>query len=305
LLKYVLKRVIYGILTIWIVATATFILMRLVPGGPFLSEKAPTAAVTKALEAKYGMDKPIFQQYTTYIRDALHGDFGPSIKQRGRTVSDIISSKFPVSARLGLMAVGFALLIGVPLGSLAAFNRGKAIDRTIIVICSAGVAIPSFVICTLLMYIFAVRLQLLPMIGLDTPLSYIMPVFALALLPTSYVARLTRSSLLDVMEQDYIRTAKAKGVPLIMRIFKHALRNAIIPVITYIGPLLAYLVTGSMVVEKILTIPGLGGQYVSSIIQRDYPMIMGTTIFLAVILIFMNLLVDILYKIIDPRIKFR
>ncbi|MCL2323559.1 MAG: ABC transporter permease [Oscillospiraceae bacterium] len=305
MLKYVLKRVIYGILTIWIVATATFILMRLVPGGPFLSEKAPTAAVTKALEAKYGMDKPIFQQYTTYIRDALHGDFGPSIKQRGRTVSDIISSKFPVSARLGLMAVGFALLIGVPLGSLAAFNRGKAIDRTIIVICSAGVAIPSFVICTLLMYIFAVRLQLLPMIGLDTPLSYIMPVFALALLPTSYVARLTRSSLLDVMEQDYIRTAKAKGVPLIMRIFKHALRNAIIPVITYIGPLLAYLVTGSMVVEKILTIPGLGGQYVSSIIQRDYPMIMGTTIFLAVILIFMNLLVDILYKIIDPRIKFR
>jgi oligopeptide transport system permease protein len=203
------------------------------------------------------------------------------------------------------MAVGFALVIGVPLGSLAAFNRGKAVDRTIIVICSGGVAIPSFVICTVLMYIFGVRLGWLPTIGLNSSLSYIMPVFALALLPASYVARLTRSSLLDVMEQDYIRTAKAKGVPLIMRIFKHALRNAIIPVITYIGPLLAYLVTGSMVVEKILTIPGLGGEFISSIINRDYPMIMGTTIFLAAILISMNLLVDVLYKFIDPRIQLR
>jgi len=305
LLKYVFRRVIYGILTVWMVATLTFILMRFVPGGPFLSEKAPSASVTQALEKKYGMDKPIFEQYTTYISDALHGDFGPSIKQRGRTVSEIISAKFPVSARLGLMAVGLALLVGIPLGCLAAFNRGKAADRIVIVLCSGGVAIPNFVICTLLMYIFGVRLRWLPQIGLRTPLSYIIPIFALSLLPSSYVARLTRSSLLDVMEQDYIRTAKAKGVPQIVRIFKHALRNAIIPVITYIGPLLAYLVTGSMVVEKILTIPGLGGEFVSSIIKRDYPMIMGTTIFLAVILILMNLIVDVLYKIIDPRIQLR
>ena len=305
MLKYVLRRVIYGILTVWMVATLTFILMRLVPGGPFLAEKAPSAAVTKALEKKYGMDKPIFQQYITYISDALHGDFGPSIKQRGRTVSEIIFTKFPISARLGLTAVGLALLIGIPLGCLAAFNRGKAADQIVIVLCSGGVAIPSFVICTILMYIFGVRLGLLPLIGLRTHQSYIIPVFALALLPTSYVARLTRSSLLDVMEQDYIRTAKAKGVPQIVRIFKHALRNAIIPVITYIGPLLAYLVTGSMVVEKILTIPGLGGEFISSIVKRDYPMIMGTTIFLAALLIFMNLLVDVLYKIIDPRIQLR
>lgn len=305
LLKYILRRVLYGILTLWMVATLTFVLMRLVPGGPFLSEKAASPAVTKALEAKYGMDKPIFQQYTTYIKDALRGDFGPSIKQRGRTVSEIISTKFPVSGRLGVMAVGLALFIGVPFGCLAAFNRGKAIDRVVILVCSGGVAIPSFVTCTVLMYIFGVNLKWLPLIGLNTPLSYIMPVFALALLPTSYVARLTRSSLLDVMEQDYIRTAKAKGVPQTLRIFKHALRNAIIPVITYLGPLLAYLVTGSMVIEKILTIPGLGGEFVSAIIKRDYPMIMGTTIFLAVMLIFMNIIVDILYKIIDPRIQLR
>lgn len=303
MIKYIIKRVLLGALTLFIVATATFILMRMVPGGPFLGEKAISPAVTKALEQKYGLDKPLFQQYLTYMGDALKGDFGPSLRQRGRQVSDIISAKFPVSAQLGVMAIVVALVVGVPMGCLAAYKRGKIVDRIISVICATGVAIPSFVTCTVLMYFFGVRWGLLPLLGLNEPRSYIIPVFALALLPTAYVARLMRSSLLDVMEQDYMRTAKAKGVSEGKRIFKHALRNGIIPVVTYLGPLLAFLVTGSMVVEKLLTIPGLGGEFISSILNRDYTMIMGTTIFLAALLISMNIVVDILYKIIDPRIQ--
>lgn len=305
MVKYVVKRLLYGVLTLFIVATATFFLMRMVPGGPFLSEKAASPAVTKALEKKYGLDKPLLEQYSTYMREALRGDFGPSLKQRGRTVSGIISTKFPVSARLGLLAVAIALCVGVPVGMLAASKRGTAIDKTISVFCSAGVAIPSFVTCTVLMYFLGVRLGWLPTLGLTSIKHYIIPVFALSMLPTSYVARLTRSSMLDVMEQDYMRTAKAKGVPKMKRLFKHALRNGIIPVITYLGPLLAFLVTGSMVVEKLLTIPGLGGEFISSIINRDYPLIMGTTIFLAALLIGVNILVDILYKLVDHRIQLK
>lgn len=301
--KYIIKRILYGILTLFIVATVTFFLMKLVPGGPFLSEKAPSKQVVAALEKKYGLDKPLLQQYLTYMGDALKGDFGPSIKQRGRTVSGIIADKFPVSAKLGVMAIGTALLVGVPLGCLAALRRGKFVDRVISVICAGGVAIPSFVTCTVLMYIFGVTLKWLPLVGLSGWSSYIMPVFALALLPTSYVARLTRSSMLDVLEQDYMRTAKAKGVSRFKQVAKHALRNAITPVVTYVGPMLAFLVVGSMVVEKILTIPGLGGTFIGAIINRDYPVIMGTTIFLAALIIGINIIVDILYKVIDPRVQ--
>lgn len=305
MIQFILKRLLLGLLTLFIVATATFWMMRMVPGGPFLSEKAPSKETLAALEEKYGLDKPLFEQYTTYMGGVLRGDFGPSLKQRGRTVMGIITDKFPVSAQLGGLAVLTALVVGVPLGSLAALQRGKLIDRIISVICAAGVSIPSFVTTTVLMYWLGVRLRLLPILGLSGWSSYIIPVFALALLPTSYVARLTRSSMLDVMGQDYIRTARAKGVSQGKRVFKHALRNAIIPVITYIGPLMAFLVTGNMVVEKILTIPGLGGSFYSSIIQRDYPLIMGTTIFLAALLIFMSVLVDVLYMIVDPRIKLK
>jgi oligopeptide transport system permease protein len=305
LLKYVIKRILYGVLTLFIVATATFTLMKMVPGGPFLSEKAASPAVTKALEEKYGLDKPFFEQYTTYMGGALHGDFGPSLKQRGRDVIDIISSKAVVSAKLGVLAVCIALVVGVPLGCLAAFKRGKLPDRIVSIICSAGVAIPSFVTCTVLMYFLGVRWPILPTIGLNSLPSYLIPSFALSLLPTSYVARLTRSSMLDVMEQDYIRTARAKGVSQTKRIFKHALRNAIIPVVTYIGPLLAFLVTGNMVVEKLLTIPGLGLEFISCILNRDYPLIMGTTIFLSALLIGVNVIVDVVYKLIDPRIQLK
>ena len=305
MLKYILKRILLAIVTIWAVATLTFFLMNMVPGGPFLSEKAISPQATAALEAIYGLDKPLWQQYLTYMAGASHGDFGDSLKQRGRTVMDIITMKFPVSARVGGVSVLVALLLGVPLGCIAALKRGKFLDNLISVVSTCGIAVPSFVICTLLLYFFGVRLQILPTMGLTSWKHYVMPVMALAFYPTAYIMRLMRSSMLDVLGQDYMRTAKAKGLAGGKILFKHALRNAILPVITYVGPLLAYTVTGSFVVEKIFTIPGLGGEFISAINGRDYTLIMGTTIFLATLIILMNVVVDIVYKIVDPRIKLK
>lgn len=279
--KYILKRAIMSLITAFLVATLTFFVMNMVPGGPFLSEKAVTPQAQAAMEAKYGLDKPLFQQYTTYMTGILKGDFGLSIKKRGRTVSQIIGTKFPVSAKVGGLALILAVCTGIPLGAVAAFNRGKFIDNLLVVLSTAGIAIPSFLSSTILIYIFTSKLKWLPSLGLKDAQSYIMPVVALALYPTFYMARLMRSSMLDVMGQDYMRTAKAKGVTTFKAIFKHALRNAILPVITYLGPLLAALMTGSFIIEKIFNIPGLGSEFVSSITSRDYPMIMGTTIFLA------------------------
>ena len=301
--KYIIKRIGLAIVTIWAVATITFFLMNLVPGGPFLSEKAVSPKAMAALEAKYGLDKPLFEQYITYLTDALHGDFGDSLKQRGRTVTSIIVTKFPVSARVGGVAVLVALLLGIPLGCIAAMHRGKFLDNLISVISTCGIAVPSFVICTVLMYFLGVHLKILPPYGLTSWKHYVMPVMALSFYPMAYIMRLMRSSMLDVLGQDYMRTCKAKGVSQAVSIFKHALRNAILPVITYVGPMLAYTLTGSFVVEKIFTIPGLGGEFIGSISSCDYTVIMGTTIFLATLLIVMNVIVDIIYKIVDPRIK--
>lgn len=305
MLKYIAKRVGLAIVTIWAVATITFFLMNMVPGGPFLSEKAISPQATAALEAKYGLDKPMFQRYLTYMSDALHGDFGDSLKQRGRTVTSIILMKFPVSARVGGCAVLCSLLIGIPLGCLAALKRGKFLDSLISVVATCGIAVPSFVICTLLLYFLGVRFRLLPTMGINSWQNYVMPVMALSFYPTAYIMRLMRSSMLDVLGQDYMRTAKAKGVAGFMILFKHALRNAILPVVTYVGPLLAYTVTGSFVVEKIFVIPGLGGEFITAITGRDYTLIMGTTIFLAALIITMNVVVDIVYKLVDPRIKLK
>ena len=303
--KYIVKRIAMGILSVFIVATLTFFLMNLVPGGPFVAEKSISKAAQEALEAKFGLDKPLLQRYTTYMTDFLQGDMGFSLRQRGRTVSDIIFSKFPVSARLAGIAVVVALCVGIPLGCVSAYNRGKLPDNFIIVLGTCGIAIPSFISSVLLLYTFGSWLQLLPTMGLNDAASYIMPVTALAIYPTAYITRLMRSSLLDVMGQDYIRTAKAKGLSSFMTLFKHALCNALLPVIAYVGPMLASLMTGSFVVEKIFTIPGLGREFVSSITNRDYTMIMGTTIILAALVIAANVLVDILYKVIDPRIKLK
>jgi len=305
MLKYIAKRIGLAVVTIWAVATITFFLMNLVPGGPFLSEKAISPQATAALEAKFGLDKPLFQQYLTYMGDALRADFGDSLKQRGWTVTDLILSRFPVSARLGGVSVLVSLLLGIPLGCIAALKRGKFLDSLISVIATCGIAVPSFVICTLLLYVFGVNLQILPTMGLTTWQHYVMPVMALSFYPTAYIMRLMRSSMLDVLGQDYMRTARAKGVSGFLILFKHALRNAILPVITYVGPMLAYTVTGSFVVEKIFTIPGLGGEFIRAINGRDYTLIMGTKIFLATLIIVMNVVVDIVYKIVDPRIKLK
>ena len=301
--RYVGKRLWMALLTIFIVASVTFFAMNLVPGGPFTSEKALSPEAQAALEEKYGLDKPLFEQYVRYLKNVLSGDFGESIKQRGRSVLSIIMSKFPVSATLGGLAVVFALAIGIPLGILAATKRGTWIDYTILIAATGGIAIPSFVVCSLLLYFFGVKFQMLPTYGLENFWNYVMPVTALAFYPAAYVTRLIRNSMMDVLGQDYMRTAKAKGVSPRMLLFKHALRNAILPVVTYVGPLLAYTITGSFIVEKIFTIPGLGGEFVGAVTGRDYPVIMGTTIFLATLLILMNVLVDIVYKWIDPRIK--
>ena len=303
--KYAIKRIFLGLLTLFIVATLTFFLMNAVPGGPFVAEKSISPAAQAALEAKYNLDKPILERYGIYMSDLLHGDMGPSLKQRGRDVSTIISTKFPVSARLALWAVAVAVCVGIPIGCLAAYHRGKWADNAIIFFATCGIAVPGFVICTLLLYVFGVKLQWLPTLGLKRAQSYIMPVVALAAYPTSYIMRLMRSSMLDVLGQDYMRTAKAKGLSQKVSLFKHALRNAILPVITYVGPMLAYTLTGSFVTEKIFTIPGLGGEFIKAINGRDYTMIMGTTIFLATIMIVMNVIVDIVYKLVDPRIKLK
>ena len=303
--KYIIKRLVMAILTVLIVATLTFFLMNAVPGGPYEAEKSISPQAKAALEAKFGLDQPLFTQYLTYMKNIFHGDFGPSLKQRGREVIDIILTKFPVSAKVGGFSVLMALIVGIPVGCIAALNRGKASDSTIIVIATIGIAVPSFVVCSLSMYIFGVKLGWLPTVGLTTWENYIMPVFALSFYPTAYIVRLMRSSMLDVLGQDYMRTARAKGVSQTVSLFKHALRNAILPIVTYVGPMMAYTLTGSFIVEKVFTIPGLGGEFVSSISNRDYMMIMGTTIFLATLMVFINVLVDIVYKIIDPRINLK
>lgn len=303
--RYIVKRVFLAVVTIWLVATITFFLMFMVPGGPFLAEKSPSPATLEALNRKYGLDQPVIVQYKNYMLNLLKGELGESIKQRGRTVGDIISRGFKVSARVGGISILVSVLIGVPLGCVAALNRGKWLDNLIMVVATFGIAVPSFVISTVLMMVFSIKLDLLPTYGLTSWQHYIMPVIALSFYPTAYISRLMRTSMLDVLGQDYMRTAKAKGLSQFKMLFKHALRNAILPVVTYLGPLIAYTLTGSFVVEKIFTIPGLGNEFISSITGRDYTMIMGTTIFLASLVIIMNLVVDIAYKIIDPRIKLK
>lgn len=301
--KYVLKRIMMAIFTIFVAATITFFLMKLVPGSPFASEKSNEIA-QQALNEKYGLDKPVLVQYKIYLQQLLQGDLGVSYKlQKNVPVAKIIADSFPISAKIGAMAIGFALSIGIPLGCLSALKRGKWEDSVIRVVSTLGIAVPSFVIATGSMLIFAIEFKLLPTYGLDTPASYILPVFTLGFYPMCYVTRLVRSSMLDSLGQDYIRTARAKGMSEFVVTFKHALKNSLIPVITYLGPLVAFTLTGGFVVEKVFNIPGLGRYFIKAIDARDYNLIMGTTVFLASFIIIMNLICDILYKLVDPRIK--
>ncbi len=301
---YIIKRILLAILTVWIVMTITFFVMHLVPGGPFASEKAVSPAVQAALEAKYGLDKPLMEQYWSYIVDIVTKfDFGPSLKQRGRMVIDVMTDGLKTSFKLGIRAALWATIAGVVLGAVAALKRNTIVDRVIMVISTAFVSMPSFIMGSLLLLIFAVTLKWLPANG-ETSKGLILPIITLGLSPMAHIIRLTRSSMLDVLGQDYVRTAKAKGVAPWRIIFGHSLKNALIPVITYVGPMLAYIVTGSLVVEQIFAVPGIGRAFVQSIINRDYPLIMGTTIMLSSLIVIMNLLSDILYKVVDPRIDF-
>ena len=302
-LVYILKRIGLAILTVWVVITVTFFVMRIVPGGPFLSEKAVSPAAQAALEAKYGLDKPLMEQYWTYLKDIVTKfDFGPSLKQRGRDVIDIIGDGMKISAKLGLIAAFIALAVGIVLGAVAALRRNKLIDKFIMVVTTAFVSMPSFIMGSLLLVVFAIKLAVLPANG-STAQGLVLPIVTLSLYPMAYITRLTRSSMLDVLGQDYIRTAKAKGVSGVKIIFGHALKNSLIPVITYFDSMLAYIVTGSLVVEQIFAVPGIGRAFVNSITNRDYPLIMGTTIVLACLIVVMNLVSDILYKVADPRIN--
>jgi len=302
---YILKRFIAGILSLLVLITVTFFLMHAIPGGPFSpsQEKKVPASVLKRIEAMYGLDKPPHEQYFNYLKNLLQGNFGISFKIEDMTVNELIDNGFPVSARIGLVAIIFSLGIGVPLGIMSAVKRGRWMDWFSMVFATIGISVPSFVLTVLLMYLFCVKFHLLPVFGLDTWKHYVLPVTGLAVGPISYIARLMRSSMLEIMRQDFINTTRSKGVSEFIVITRHALRNSVIPVVTYLGPLIAGLLTGSFVVERLFSIPGIGRYYISSIGDRDYSVILGMTIFFGVFIVISNFVVDILCVIIDPRIK--
>ena len=279
MLKYTIKRIFLAVITLFLICFITFFAMNAVPGGTFNGEKAKSAEVLRVLNARYGLDQPVLVQFKNYMVNLLHGDFGISLTT-GRDIGKTISESFVVSARIGGIAVIIALIFGIILGSVAALNRNKWPDRVIIFFVTLFTAMPSFVLGSFLLLVFCIQLKIVPVWSTNNP-NYVLPVIALSLSPMAYITRLTKTSMLDVLGQDYVRTARAKGVSPWKIIFVHSLRNALIPVITYVGPLTASILTGSLVVETIFTIGGLGSKFVDSITKRDYTMIMGTTIFLA------------------------
>lgn len=304
MVRYMAQRVLYGLLTIWIVATLTFTMMHALPGDPFTSEKALPPAVLANMKAKFGLDKPVWEQYAIHMKNVATWDLGPSFRQTGRSVNEVISNGFPVSAQIGLMALGTALVLGVIAGTIAALNRNSWPDHLITVLSTLGISQPSFIVATLLQYFLAMKLKLFPVALWGDGLEFaVLPVMALSFFPFSYFARLVRSSMLEVLSQDYMRTARAKGLSKLVIITKHGLRNALLSVITVLGPMAAGILTGSLVVEKIFALPGMGGDFVASIFNRDYTVIMGFTIFYAVLIVGFTILVDIAYTLVDPRIK--
>lgn len=302
MLKYIVKRILLALLTILIICMITFFVMHAVPGGPFNREKALSQSTIDALNARYGLDKPLWSQFVSYMKNLLKGDFGVSLKN-GREIRDIFAESFPISARLGLTAMAFALILGLIFGSWAAIMRNKLPDRLIVFFSTLLTAVPSFVLATLLLLVFSIKLGWVP-VWSATETHYLLPVMALTAYPMAYTTRLAKTSMLDALSQDYVRTARAKGVPKWKVIFKHALKNSLIPVITYAGPQIAYIITGSMVVETVFTVGGIGTKFVSAINNRDYTLIMATTIFLATLMVIATMICDILYKLVDPRIKF-
>ncbi len=304
--QYIIRRLLWLIPVLFFISVVTFALLRAVPGGPFDREKPMPPEVRANLEHYYGLDKPLPQQYLSWVaRIVLHFDFGPSYSSRSRTVNDIFAAHLPVSAQLGVLAILLALLIGLPLGILAALKQNTIWDYLGMGIAVFGVSVPNIVLAPLLILIFALTLGWLPVAGWGTPEKMILPVVALGMRESAIIARLTRASMLQVIREDYIRTARAKGLAERVVMVRHALKNAFIPVATVLGPMFAALTTGTFVVERIFAIPGLGKYFVTSITNRDYPVVMGTILLYAVFLVLANLAVDITYAFLDPRIRYK
>ena len=301
--KYLLKRIGYIIVSLFFIVTITFFLMQAAPGGPFTSERKLPPAIEQQLNETYGLNDPLYKQYFDYLINVAQWDFGPSFKYIGQSVNDIISRSFPYSLVLGLEAIFLALSIGVLLGVIAAVKHNKFGDYTAMVIAVLGISVPSFIMATILQYIFSMKMGVLPVAKFNSFAHTILPAIALATTPLAFIARLMRSSMLDVLNSDYIKTAKSKGLSQRVVTYKHALRNAIMPVVSYMGPLVVGVLTGSFVIEKIFAIPGLGNEFVVSVTNRDYTVIMGTTVFFSILLLVSILIVDLIYGLIDPRIK--
>ena len=303
--KYVLKRVLIGFVTLFVLGSATFFLMKATPGSPVNGERFKSKEAQELAIIRYGLDRPVFEQYTMYLNNLAHGDLGESYVKEGVYVDKTIADTFPVTARLGGVAFLFALVVGITLGTTAALSKRKWVNKVCMFVATIGVSVPSFLLSMFLIIIFGVELRLLPFVGLRTPANYVLPIIALSLYPISMIARLTRSSMLEVMKQDYIILARSKGTSYKMVVIKHALKNAMLPVVTYAGPAFAFMLTGSFVVETIFSIPGTGKEFVSNISNRDYQMIMGLTLFLGALIITFNIITDIVAAMIDPRIKLK
>jgi oligopeptide transport system permease protein len=303
MLNFILKRFTMMLITLFIIITATFFLMRAIPGGPFSFDRVLPPSVEEALEAKYNLDKPVIEQYFDYLLGIIRFDFGPSYIYFGQTVNEMMADGWPASATLGGAATILIILLGLPMGVMAALNRNKPTDRITMVISTVGVVVPSFVMATFLLYFFSIKVELLPTFGVESYKGYILPAVCLAIGPVCGIARLARSSMLDTLSQDYMRTAESKGLSRSRIIIVHGLRNSLIPVTTSLGMIFAAMLTGTFVIEKIFAVPGLGRYYVSSISNRDYTAVMGLTILSSAIMVVAVFIIDIIYLIIDPRIK--
>ena len=305
MLRYIIKRIVAGVISLFVLVTLTFFLMHAIPGGPFSpaeQRKVPEKILVK-IQNKYGLNDPLPVQYVRYLKNVVTGDLGISFKKQDTTVNELIEQGFPVSARVGTWGILVALAVGVPLGIIAAVRRGRLADGISMVLATIGVSVPSFVICVLMMYLFCSRWNLLPSYGLTSWKHYILPVLCMAFSQIAYLTRLMRSSMLETMRQDYIRTERSKGVPEFTVIGKYAFKNSVLPVVTYVGPMIATLITGTFVIEQLFSIPGLGRYYVSAITDRDYSVTLGLTIFVGALIIVCNIVVDIMYAVLDPRVK--
>lgn len=306
---YVVKRLLEAMFVIWVIATLTFLMLRFLPGGPFDQEKQLPPEIKANIEAKYGLDQPLLKQYVTYIAHSATGDLGESYKYLGRPVSTMIAETAPVSFQLGIYSLLLAFIVGIPLGVFAASKHNTWVDSSLMMVAISGVALPSFIVGPLLVVVFSFGIPFaflkgsLPPALWESPIYYLLPVVTLGLRPAAIIARMTRSSMLDVIQSDFVRTARAKGVSRQVVLYKHVLKNSLIPVLTISGPLVAGVLSGSFVVEIVFGIPGMGKHLVQSVTNRDYPLILGLTLVFSAMLVLANLIVDLLYTVVDPRIK--